>query len=1157
MENRAFGALATALLLCCAYASAALAEPLRVLYAEPFQAQSPSTPGAQKAGPANLRVQAFGRRFELELEDNSRLLRATSAATRARFGAIKVLKGTIKDAPGSWVRLTLTQGRYSGAFWDGSELYAIAPRETLNEALTVPLAAASTAIYRLSDTQGGLFDGTCGVAGSAPSTASPTAKFQSLIRELRAAADSAFAAAPREIEIAMIGDFEFTNRFGASAAQAMLDRMNTVDGIFSTQVGVSTVPTDFITFPANTDPFTSSEPSELLSQVGTYRNATPTVRNRGLAHLLTGRQLDGNIIGIAYIGAVCKARFGAGLTEVSSFIDSPLVMAHEIGHNFGAPHDAETGSPCASTPANFLMAPELNFSSQFSACSLQQIQTSIQGAPCITATANRDLAVTAPADELQAVIGQPFDYLVDVTSVGDVGTLNGVLTVQLPGSAVVVNSASMPDATCEVDFSLVRCQLPDLAPTQSRRLTLQLVPQLSGDFSFANSVVSTGDVNPANDTRTLTVHVALATDLAVKVTPEELTVTTGDTFELTYEVSATGVLPLSGMRADISAGLLTATSVTVDSGSCSNTSPQFVTCDLGTIAAGATRHIRVQWTGQSAGTAFGTISASTADFSISRGASFRVTVQAERDVAIFAPESFKRVAIGADAVWSVDVRSQGVRTVDDVHVRLSATGPQVAISVDPPLDASCTLVTDALDCALGAMAPQTMQTIQFRTSANVEGTATIHAQVALATPDNQPGNDGLGLFLDVRVGDEISLLGVSVPAAFDERPSSVSGTLFALGANASENVRVHLTLPAGFVAQSATLAGQSCALTAANVVNCSLARIEPVSTANLTVLFVAPQPGMYAGSIEVSADSDTDPSNNSQALTFEVLPNVDGQLTAATPPDRVRSDMPADLVFTIDTNKYALPDARLDFSWFGAVDQFSATAPGAICGSSPGGYSCQWSSIAANTNVQIAVRVRSSIDTGVSISASLSAAADTDIFNNSAFLTFLFVVPGDVAVTVTQPLVTANLNQMIALPGVDLLVLTPVQNPFVELTFDFSRLEVMSLPNGSCFQTTVLRCSLSGMGPPGTYSFNLQVVPRGGVGSVPISIRVGAFNDFNTANDLQTMTLTIVDPTPPPPPPPPPSGNSGGGGGGSMDWLLAALLFLMWHHRRARSGVHR
>ena len=28
-------------------------------------------------------------------------------------------------------------------------------------------------------------------------------------------------------------------------------------------------------------------------------------------------------------------------------------VAHELGHNFGAPHDNENGSPCATTPGTF------------------------------------------------------------------------------------------------------------------------------------------------------------------------------------------------------------------------------------------------------------------------------------------------------------------------------------------------------------------------------------------------------------------------------------------------------------------------------------------------------------------------------------------------------------------------------------------------------------------------------------------------------------------------------------------------------------------------------------------------------------------------------------------------------------------------------------
>ena len=70
--------------------------------------------------------------------------------------------------------------------------------------------------------------------------------------------------------------------------------MNAVDGIFASQVGVRTIPTDFITFASNTDPFTSSDASTLLDQFADYRNDTPLVRSRGLAHLLTGRRLDGN-----------------------------------------------------------------------------------------------------------------------------------------------------------------------------------------------------------------------------------------------------------------------------------------------------------------------------------------------------------------------------------------------------------------------------------------------------------------------------------------------------------------------------------------------------------------------------------------------------------------------------------------------------------------------------------------------------------------------------------------------------------------------------------------------------------------------------------------------------------------------------------------------
>ena len=61
-----------------------------------------------------------------------------------------------------------------------------------------------------------------------------------------------------------------------------------------------------------------------------------------------------------------------------------LIAAHEIAHVFGAPHDGEEGGACATTTGNqFLMAPRINGSQQFSACSLAQMAPRVQAASCL------------------------------------------------------------------------------------------------------------------------------------------------------------------------------------------------------------------------------------------------------------------------------------------------------------------------------------------------------------------------------------------------------------------------------------------------------------------------------------------------------------------------------------------------------------------------------------------------------------------------------------------------------------------------------------------------------------------------------------------------------------------------------------------------------
>jgi hypothetical protein len=125
----------------------------------------------------------------------------------------------------------------------------------------------------------------------------------------------------------------------------------------------------------------------MLAEVSDWRIDSPRQRNTGLTHLFTGRNIDGRVVGMAYVNAVCSRRFGASLSESTTAPSfSALIAAHEIGHSFGAPHDGESGSACATTPQDFLMAPRINGSQQFSACSLAQMQPRLEAASCLNST---------------------------------------------------------------------------------------------------------------------------------------------------------------------------------------------------------------------------------------------------------------------------------------------------------------------------------------------------------------------------------------------------------------------------------------------------------------------------------------------------------------------------------------------------------------------------------------------------------------------------------------------------------------------------------------------------------------------------------------------------------------------------------------------------
>ena len=245
----------------------------------------------------------------------------------------------------------------------------------------------------------------------------------------------------------------------------MLARVNTVDGIFSGQVGVMIVPTELRLIPAGNDPFTSTDPEILLDQLANYRLNTPQVKAAGLAHLMTGKGLNGDTIGIAFLDSLCDPREGVSLgdSELGDIL-SALVMAHELGHNFGAPHDGVPGV-CSSTPQSFIMAPMINGSGTFSACSISRMQDPIARARgvCIAGVHYADLALDFPS-AFSIPTNQEFGFPITIRSIGNETARNATLNIQLPlASSITFQSAVLENGSCSAAGSLVTCQLGDLA----------------------------------------------------------------------------------------------------------------------------------------------------------------------------------------------------------------------------------------------------------------------------------------------------------------------------------------------------------------------------------------------------------------------------------------------------------------------------------------------------------------------------------------------------------------------------------------------------------------------------------------------------------------------------------------------------------------------
>lgn len=484
----------------------------------------------------------------------------TSQLPRGRQDApdgIELYRGKIVQVDGSWARITRIGSEVSGLVFDGVEYFAIDSVANVADMLRMQGEAGGTVIYRLHDTVGLIHDdmlesgSLTGIAAVAPQRNASSLK-SGVVLGL-------------QIDIGVVGDFEFTQLVGGSkAAEAMIRLINAVDGIFLEGLGIHIKLVELQAYDAEPDPFTSADPIVLLAQLADLKYASAAFRPLGLLHLFTGRDLEnisssGQTLGVANVGTVCDPKFGVALTKSSGSTVDAVVAAHEIGHNFGAPHDAEPGSACAAAPAGLLMDASFNGSTQFSQCSIDIIKNKAANSTCLTPLLPADMTLRllsdAPPPVVAPDVGYTFDIVLENTSGSD--AVDVKLTLDAPSMDVFFTRPHGAAADyCETNAidQPAKCYWSAFANGERFGAALGFRARSPGHATIDVNVTSLTESDVTGDSLHFEVDVLPYVDLAASLDPPALSLRLDEPGSVTATLKNIGTEPAHDVIARVQVG---------------------------------------------------------------------------------------------------------------------------------------------------------------------------------------------------------------------------------------------------------------------------------------------------------------------------------------------------------------------------------------------------------------------------------------------------------------------------------------------------------------------------------------------------------------------------------------------------------------------------
>ena len=478
----------------------------------------------------------------------------------------------------------------------------------------------------------------------------------------------------------------------------------------------------------------------------------------------------------------------------------------------------------------------------------------------VTVDPSADLSVTTTASAPRVVTGGDLRYQVTVVNNGPDPAQGVVLTDMLPGSTLLVSTASSVNVTPTASNGVVSMTLDSLASGATAVLTIEVQTTGSPQQTITDTATASSqtlDPNPGDESSSVTTQIVGQSDLGLSATAAPGTVLVGQ--DVTYTLNATNTGPFDEPSALVFAQLpadVTLVSASTSQGSTPTLGADgLLSANLGALAAGGGAVVTLVLAPGPA-----EVGTFPIDFQI---AGQNIDPNPANNTAATS------IQVAASAALAVAIPPPATPAYDqvpftyDLVVSNSGPCPATGVLVSAPLPAgtrfvsatsaggSPVLVGNAITETIATMPPGGSTTIAVTIEPLSAGSLALATSASAEQVNPNPSAAASSRTIPVAPAvDLVVSLAAQPSSALTGRPITFVATLSNQGPDLATNVALGLPVPAGFTyAASAVSMGSS--TSQSNQIIANLGDLASGATATMTVVLTA----IKGGTVSVTADA--------------------------------------------------------------------------------------------------------------------------------------------------------------------------------------------------------------------------------------------------------------------------------------------------------------